>query len=174
MLDSRGASDVVRRRRQCLECERRFTTYERIAPPEVKILKRDGTTQAFDREKLERVVRKVTRGRPVGRKAGDDLVRGLELELTSSDETIVKSSQLARRLLDKLGELDPASASRFAAAYLDEEGVVRTDDKAPSPQMTLPLGDDAPVERSAKLAQTFFPLLIRSRTFCPPLRPISS
>jgi hypothetical protein len=60
----------------------------------------------------------------------------------------VKSTHIARRLLDKLAELDPISAQRFAAAYLDEEGVIRTEGKAASPQLTLPLGagssDDAP------------------------------
>jgi transcriptional repressor NrdR len=131
-----------------MTCERRFTTYERIAPPEVKVLKRDGTTQAFDREKLDRVLRKIARGRPVGRKAADDLVRGLELELASSEEPTIKSSDLARRVLAKLSELDPVCAQRFAASYLDEDGVIRTDDKAVSPQLTL-FGppDEAPRRR---------------------------
>jgi transcriptional repressor NrdR len=126
-------------------CERRFTTYERVAPPELKILKRDGTTQAFDREKLERVVRKVMRGRPAPRKEQEELVRGLELALTGAEETLVKSSRVAELLHAKLVELDAVAARRFAAGYVDENGTLRTDDKAPSPQLALPLaGDDVP------------------------------
>lgn len=162
MLDSRGASDVVRRRRECLSCGRRFTTYERLAEPEVRVVKRGGReVQPFDRAKLDRVVERVTRGRPVGDKARRDLVRGLEAELIDSGVETVTSAQLAERLLAKLRELDALAAQRFASNYQQEDGTIRTSDEPPSPQLALPV--IAPPASSAAPAADAAPATGRRR-----------
>lgn len=137
MLDSRGSADAVRRRRECLDCGRRFTTYERLAESEIRVVKRAGETVAFDRDKLERVVRKVTRGRPVTDKSCHDLVRGLEAELVDVGAQTVTSAQVAEKLLARLRALDTLAAARFAANFQQDDGTLRFADEAPSPQLPL-------------------------------------
>jgi transcriptional repressor NrdR len=137
VLDSRGSTDAVRRRRECLECGRRFTTYERLAPPEIRVAKRDGGTEPFDRDKLVRIVKRVTRDRGVTPKAAEDLARGLEAELVDAGAQVVTTSQVADRLLTRLRELDALAASRFASNYTQEDGTIRTSVDEPSPQLAL-------------------------------------
>jgi transcriptional repressor NrdR len=146
VLDSRGARDVVRRRRECLSCSRRFTTYERVAPAEIKVRKRDGGTEPFDRTKLMAIVLRLARGRPAGEKACEDLVRGLEAALIDGGEPTVTSGQISERLHTRLSDLDPVMAARFAANYTAEDGAARLADAAPSPQLALPLlgGEEVP------------------------------
>jgi transcriptional repressor NrdR len=139
VLDSRGGKETVRRRRECMSCARRFTTYERLAPSEIKVQKRDGASEPFSREKLEQLVMRLARDRPVSARACHDLVRGLEAELVDAGVTSVASSQLADRLLARLGELDALMARRFATNYVAEDGTLRTAPEAPSPQLALPI-----------------------------------
>ena len=139
VLDSRGGKDTVRRRRECLACERRFTTYERLAPSEIRVVKRDGGTEPFSREKLTHLVERLARDRPVVPRACADLVRGLEAELVDAGVATVTSSQIADRLLARLAELDVLMARRFASNYLREDGTVRTAPDAPSPQLSFPI-----------------------------------
>jgi transcriptional repressor NrdR len=150
VLDSRGVANQVRRRRQCLSCERRFTTYERLADPDIRVLKRDGETEAFDREKLLRVVERVTRGRPATDKDRHDLVRGLEAELVDAGGTVVTSGQIADRVLLRLRELDPLAAARFAGNYLDDAGRIVTRAVEAKAQLPLPLETPAPPNRRGK------------------------
>lgn len=150
VLDSRRSGFDVRRRRECLECKRRFTTYERLEPPEIRVVKRRGPPQVFDRDKLVRAVLRVSRGRPVTRKACEDLVRGLEAELVGQGVESVTSAEIAERLLGRLEELDPLAARRFSSNYRGEDGVLRfpwPEGEGP-PQLALPLpgqSDVAPV-----------------------------
>jgi transcriptional repressor NrdR len=139
VLDSRGGKDTVRRRRECLACARRFTTYERLAPSEIRVAKRDGTTEPFSREKLTQLVERLARGRPVAPRAGTDLIRGLEAELVDAGVTTVASSAIADRLLARLRELDPLMGQRFAANYVREDGSIRTAPDEPSQQLSFPL-----------------------------------
>ncbi|MBI4510151.1 MAG: transcriptional repressor NrdR [Deltaproteobacteria bacterium] len=140
VLDSRRSGEDVRRRRECLECRRRFTTYERLAPPEIRVTKRASRpSEDFDRGKLLRAVLRLTRNRPVARQACEDLVRGLEAELVDQGVQSVASHQLAERLLARLRELDPMAAARFAANYTHEDGMVRTTEGERSLQLSLPI-----------------------------------
>ncbi len=139
VLDSRAAADAVRRRRECLSCTRRFTTYERLAPSEIKVLKRGGAAEPFSREKLLTVLSRLARERPVSSKACDEIARGLEAEIVDAGAHAVTSSQLADRILLRLRELDPVMAQRFASNYIGDDGVVRTSALEPSPQLDLPL-----------------------------------
>lgn len=151
VTDSRKSGDGIRRRRECLSCERRFTTYERLEQPEIRVVKRTNRpSERFEREKLRRVVAKVMRDRPNSRQSADDLVRGLEAELLDGKIQSIESAQLAQRLLVRLGEIDAIAAARFASNYTQEDGVVRTSAKTPSPQMRLPLfsPDEPPSDSS--------------------------
>jgi transcriptional repressor NrdR len=151
VLDSRRSGDDVRRRRECLECERRFTTYERVAQPEIRVAKRSAREgEDFDRKKLLRVVLRVTRGRPVGRKACDDLVRGLEAELVDSGVQTIEASRLAERLYERLRELDGLAADRFASNWVQEDGSIRFADERSSPQLPLPITTPSPSPASER------------------------
>src|SRR5262249_34933421 len=131
--------DAVRRRRECMTCGRRFTTYERLAPAEIRVHKRDGSVEAFSRDKLVRLLARLARERPVGDGAREDLVRGLEAEILDAGVHALTSAQVADRLLVRLRELDPIMAARFASNYTGDDGTVRTSTTEPSPQLALDL-----------------------------------
>ncbi len=128
VVDSRGAADGVRRRRVCNACRRRFTTYERVGSPQIRVLKRSGQSQPFDPAKLRQVLGRVARHRPtLSERDVDRLVRDLEGRLDDSGERAVRSGQIAELVLARLADLDRLAYDRFAANYLDETGQLRTD-----------------------------------------------
>ena len=128
MVDSRATADGVRRRRVCNECRRRFTTYERVGSPAIKVAKRSGKSEPFDPAKLRAAVRRVTRHRPaVADDDVDRVVRDIEGRLDDSGERAVRSGHIAELLLARLADLDRVAYERFAANYLDESGQLRTD-----------------------------------------------
>lgn len=150
VLDSRGAQDAVRRRRECLSCGRRFTTYERLAPSEIRVIKRDGSHEPFSRDKLLAVLDRLARDRPVSRRAIEDLARGLEAEIVDSATHALTSAQVADRLLLRLRELDPLMVDRFASNYLTDDGTIRTASSEPSPQLALPIPAEPPVDEEIR------------------------
>jgi len=116
VLDSRAADDgtAIRRRRQCLECERRFTTVEQVT---LAVVKRSGTTEPFSREKVISGVRKACQGRPV---SDSDLARlGQQVEDTirASGAAEVPSHEVGMATLPPLRELDEVAYLRFASVY---------------------------------------------------------
>jgi transcriptional repressor NrdR len=143
VLDSRAATDAVRRRRECLSCGRRFTTYERLAPSEIRVIKRSGEAEPWSREKLVAVLERLARDRPVGRRALEDLARGLEAEILDAGIQTLSTAQIADRLLLRLRELDPLMVARFASNYTTDDGSIRTAGNEPSLQLPLPMPQDA-------------------------------
>jgi transcriptional repressor NrdR len=127
VVDSRTASEGVRRRRVCNECRRRFTTYERLAAPSIKVQKRDGHTEPFSPAKLTRVLERVGQGRPgLGPPDVQRIARAVEAQLVDQGIKTIKSSELLERLLSLLGEVDRLARDRLAANYLDEDGRLQT------------------------------------------------
>jgi transcriptional repressor NrdR len=137
VLDSRPGVDQVRRRRECQDCTRRFTTYEKLAESEIIVAKRGGGQEPFDRDKLLRVVERVARGRRLAESTLRDLVRGLEAELLDVGARTVPSAMVAERLRERLRALDGIAAERFESNYRMEDGSVRMTDDVPSPQLDL-------------------------------------
>ena len=130
VLDSRGHPEGVRRRRSCNDCKRRFTTYERLAEPNIKVVKRGGHSEPFASEKILAVLRRISRDRTTFADADViRLTRAVEAELLDEQLKTVPSSELARRLLDRLRELDRLSFHRLAANYTDESGQLRTESR---------------------------------------------
>lgn len=121
VLDSRETPDneAVRRRRQCEGCGRRFTTYERVEELELKIIKKDGRRENFDREKLRRGVVKATWKRPVSREKIEELISQVEQELRLLGKPEVLSLEVGNMALAKLKQLDGLSYLLFASIYRD-------------------------------------------------------
>ena len=116
VMDSRSARDgaAIRRRRECLKCGHRFTTYEEIDRDEVLVVKRDGTRQTFDRTKLDKAIRIACGKRPVSdeqiRTMIDNVVRSLD-----GDE--VPASKIAELVMNELYRVDEVAYIRFASVY---------------------------------------------------------
>lgn len=146
MTETRVTADGMRRRRLCAICKRRFTTYEKLGPPGLKVAKRDGTVESFDGGKLLRALQRVCAHR--GAITDDDLrrvARDIEATLIDSGRKSVAWSDLVALVLERLRNIDAVAAQRFEANYLDEAGVVRLDPAAPdlaTQQLGLPLADD--------------------------------
>jgi transcriptional repressor NrdR len=146
VTETRVTADGLRRRRACTVCKRRFTTYEKLGAPGLKVHKRDGRVEPFDTDKLLRALERVAAHRSGVR--ADDLrriARDIEATLVDSGRKSVPWSDIVPLVLDRLRNVDPISANRFAANYADETGAVRFDQaatSADSPQLGLPLADD--------------------------------
>lgn len=119
VVDSRDLDDAatIRRRRECGACSLRFTTYERIEAARLVVVKRDGTRQEFDREKLASGLRKALTRRPVHATAADLATDEIEATLRSEGMTEVPSSRIGQLAMSKLRELDQIAYIRFASVY---------------------------------------------------------
>lgn len=152
VLDSRRSGEDVRRRRECLACKRRFTTYERLAPPEIRVKKRGQAAEDFDRKKILKVIERVSRNRPLAPDALADLGRGLEVELVDAGVHEIDSWRIAARLHDRLLAVDPVAAQRFASNYpLQPDGAPRFSEDAASPQLALPIRTPTPTPATPAL-----------------------
>ena len=145
VTETRVTADGLRRRRVCTVCKRRFTTYEKLGAPGLKVAKRDGSLEAFDSDKLFHALRRVAAHRSAV--SDEDLrrvTRDIEATLVDSGRKSIAWSDIVTLALSRLENIDPVSARRFAANYTDETGAIRFDrttPEQPSPQLGLPLGE---------------------------------
>ncbi len=119
VVDSRNGKDgtSIRRRRECLKCNRRFTTYERIEEINLVIVKKDGRREGFDRSKIIDGLEKACEKRPISVDVIENLVSDLERELQETGEREVNSKVIGERLISKLYEIDEVAYVRFASVY---------------------------------------------------------
>jgi len=117
VVDTRDTGQVIRRRRQCTSCSRRFTTYERVAQG-VLVIKRDGRREAFDRQKLLAGVRLSCAKRPISSEAIEGIVEQVEEFVLSQGKAEVPSQVIGNKVLERLKEIDPVAYIRFATVYL--------------------------------------------------------
>ena len=119
VVDSRDLDDAatIRRRRECSSCGTRFTTYERVEAARLVIVKRDGTRQEFDRDKLASGLRKALTRRPVPDGSAEAAADEIEATLRSEGMTEVPSSRIGALAMAKLRELDQIAYIRFASVY---------------------------------------------------------
>ncbi|MBA3502728.1 MAG: ATP cone domain-containing protein [Myxococcota bacterium] len=146
VTETRVTADGLRRRRVCTVCKRRFTTYEKLGAPALKVGKRDGSVEPFDTEKLITSLRRVCAHR--NSVSDDDLkriARDIEATLIDGGRKSISWSDLVSLALARLQNVDPVCAQRLAANYTDETGEVRFDRSSasqPPPQLGLPLTDE--------------------------------
>lgn len=119
VVDSRDANDgkITRRRRQCLKCEGRFSTYEEIELLRLSVIKRDGRKVDFDKGKIELGIRKALEKRPIKEERVTKLMGDIEYEIQSRDLPEVATREIGKIVLNKLRELDEVAYVRFASVY---------------------------------------------------------
>lgn len=121
VLDKREteADSVTRRRRECLSCAKRFTTYERIESVVLIVIKKDGKREQYDRIKLEKGILKACEKRPVGAEQIKEMVSEIESIIRNKDTTEVPSSFIGRLVMSRLKKADKIAYIRFASVYKD-------------------------------------------------------
>jgi len=125
VIDSRGSADgrSIRRRRECLGCGKRFTTYEKVEEQSLMVIKKDGRREPFDRHKLLAGLVKACEKRPVSMDDLEALVDELERELSQHFEREVPSKEIGERVMRRLHALDPVAYVRFASVYREFKDV---------------------------------------------------
>jgi len=125
VIDSRASDEgaTIRRRRRCLACEKRFTTYERVELAMPSIIKRGGGRADYDREKLLGSMQLALRKRPVPREAVDEAISRIEDKLLSSAQREIKSEKIGELVMRELKRLDKVAYIRFASVYRSFEDV---------------------------------------------------
>lgn len=119
VIDSRLSKDgrMIRRRRECLGCGRRFTTYEKLEDVLPMVVKKDGRREPFDREKISSGIHKACQKRPISMTKIEEFVDGLELYFQELGKKEIESSEIGERVINQLKEWDEVAYVRFASVY---------------------------------------------------------
>ncbi len=125
VLDSREREDgmTIRRRRMCLKCKRRFTTYEEIELKPLIVVKKDGRREKFSRDKLRIGIQKACEKRPISTDKINEIVENIEKELRQKYENEVKSKEIGKHVIKELKKLDKVAYIRFASVYQEFENI---------------------------------------------------
>jgi len=119
VIDSRQSKDgdIIRRRRECLKCDGRFTSYERIENILPHVIKKDNRREPFDRQKILQGLEKACEKRPVSVEAREELAKKIEKNLLGSGEKEISSSLIGEQIMNGLKEIDEVAYVRFASVY---------------------------------------------------------
>lgn len=119
MIDSRTGKngEIIRRRRECLKCQRRFTTYERVEEVLPTVVKKDGRREGFDRHKILAGIQKACQKRPVSAATIEGVVQEIENELLELGEKEIPGNAIGTRVMARLQQLDDVAYVRFASVY---------------------------------------------------------
>jgi len=126
VIDSRESRNgfCIRRRRECLSCAKRFTTYEKIEEIPYMVVKKDGSRQPFDSQKLLRGLLKACEKRPVPVSKLEEIVEEIETKLQESPDKEIKASEIGQLVVKKLKRLDKVAYVRFASVYREFKDVL--------------------------------------------------
>lgn len=125
VIDKRETPDLssTRRRRECLKCQKRFTTYEKVEPMELFVVKKDERREPFDREKLKSGLIKSCQKRPISHESIEKVLNEIELMLREKKKTEITSSEIGELVMKKLKKLDNVAYIRFASVYREFEDI---------------------------------------------------
>ena len=125
VIDSRLGKDgnVIRRRRECLACTRRFTTYEQIEDIPIMIIKKDGRREIFSREKVRSGIQRACEKRNISMDAIEEILDDLERDLRETDRKEIPSNTIGEKVMARLHELDDVAYVRFASVYREFKDV---------------------------------------------------
>ena len=123
VTDKRSSPEGIRRRRECLKCKKRFTTYEKIEREDLYVVKKDKTRERFSREKLEKGIFKAFEKRPVSKEKIEKMVNEVEKQLRKKGKKEIKSSIIGELVMKKIKKLDNVAYIRFASVYRNFQDV---------------------------------------------------
>ena len=123
VTDKRNSPEGVRRRRECLKCKKRFTTYEKIGRSDLYVIKKDGRREKFSREKLETGIERAFEKRPVPKEKIEKMINEIEEQLMRRGKKEVKSSAIGELVMKKIKRLDHVAYIRFASVYRDFQDI---------------------------------------------------
>ncbi len=156
VIDSRDTVDGIRRRRQCLGCNERFTTYERLQPVSIYVIKKDHRREEFNKEKLLSGIRKACEKRPLPTGAIDRMVEDIESEIEGLNKAEIPTTAIGDMVMKRLKNLDYIAYIRFASVYRDFtditalkreiDNLVSDEPEKPGPTSQLPLIPGEPTE----------------------------
>ncbi|MEZ6093362.1 MAG: transcriptional regulator NrdR [Pirellulaceae bacterium] len=119
VIDSRSVESgfVIRRRRECQGCQKRFTTYERVAEVELRVVKKDGAREPFSPDKIRQGLERALWKRPIPTETVENVIREILHEIYEVGETEIRSSEIGEILIEKLIDIDHVAYIRFASVY---------------------------------------------------------
>ncbi len=125
VIDSREINDgkVIRRRRECLNCKKRFTTYERVEDTPIRVIKRDGRIESFSREKLLNGILKACEKRPVKIEEVENIIDNIISTIHQKGEREIPVTEIGEMVMERLKQLDSVAYVRFASVYRDFKDV---------------------------------------------------
>ncbi|MFH1452858.1 MAG: transcriptional regulator NrdR [Armatimonadota bacterium] len=138
VLDSRIAEegDTIRRRRLCIKCSRRFTTYERYEATPLMVIKKDKRREPFDRQKVLNGLLKATEKRPISLHKLEQLVEGIERQIRSRSDGEISSIEVGKLVMESLRDLDEVAYIRFASVYKEFKDIDRFIEELENLEMT--------------------------------------
>ena len=122
VTDKRESPDGTRRRRECLKCEKRFTTYEKAIQKDIIVVKKDGRREAFSREKIKAGIMRACEKRPVAIEKIDKIVDNIEEKLRSKGKEI-KTEVIGKMVMNRLKKIDNIAYVRFASVYMNFQDI---------------------------------------------------
>jgi transcriptional repressor NrdR len=124
VIDSRASTEFsIRRRRKCLSCDRRFTTYEKIEESPLKVIKKDGSRVPFDREKIKFGLEKACYKRPISDETIEQIITDIEASVYEQFEREVPSREIGEKVMEALRSIDHVAFVRFASVYREFKDV---------------------------------------------------
>jgi len=123
VTDKRESPEGIRRRRECLKCGKRFTTYEKAVQEDLFVIKKDGRRERFEREKLERGIDKAFEKRPVAKEKIDKMINEIEEQIRKRGKKEIKTTEIGEIVMKKIKKLDNVAYIRFASVYRDFQDI---------------------------------------------------
>lgn len=123
VTDKRTSPEGIRRRRECLKCKKRFTTYEKISQEDLYVIKKDGRREKFAREKLEAGINLAFEKRPVEKNKIDKMINEIEEQIRKRGKREIKTSEIGEMVMKKIKRIDNVAYIRFASVYRDFQDI---------------------------------------------------
>lgn len=123
VTDKRESLEGIRRRRECLKCGKRFTTYEKAVKEDLFVIKKDGRREKFEREKLERGINKAFEKRPVAKEKIDRMINEIEEQIRKRGKKEIKTTEIGEMIMKKIKKIDNVAYIRFASVYRDFQDI---------------------------------------------------
>jgi transcriptional repressor NrdR len=123
VTDKRESPEGIRRRRECLKCKKRFTTYEKVSIEDIYVIKKDNRREKFSREKLENGIHRAFEKRPVEKNKIDKMINEIEEQIRKKGKKEIKSSEIGELVMKKIKKIDNVAYIRFASVYRDFQDI---------------------------------------------------